>query len=461
MPGNRRPLMLSNNFFARRPFLLRILPVACCLGVVIAGCNNDSSAECQYNSDCAMGQFCNTGTCQVEKQTPSDSSPFSTGSDIDTGVETEDSPYPDSSTAVTGDTADTTATDSSPGAVIGCSRNADCDDHNPCTQDYCDFSAKPYHCSATALPEGALCDDQNPCNGRDICQHTECVHIDPPCQTSIPPGGCIAYVGACNPGAAEICTYTTESAANGTLCTTTDACFQGVCQEGECSNVANPCSENDLPCVTGACVAGGKMPGEYDCETLPLTEGQFCRVSSAENPCAATPSNPNYADGTCHQTASGPMCILGDARICYDATLPNICSAEVCSPADGSCQEVPATDVSIAADCNSTLTIPATRFVTREYASYPPPCDPINAQGRELAVTLNITTATNVTAEVISEDEQNISLHHLTDMCNPSSCVSNAYQSLTMIGMLPSDAIIVEAGLGDPPKSLQLVITCN
>lgn len=147
--------------------------------------------------------------------------------------------------------------------------------------------------------------------------------------------------------------------------------------------------------------------------------------------------------------------------MCFDSSLPNICTAQVCVQDSGSCIDVPEADVSIQANCGDTVTIEADDFITRDYYLYPLPCLPIDVRGQEVALTLTITAATNVTIDVTDDGGQDISLHHLTDMCDPSTCQSNAYDTLSVTNMAPTDAILVEAGIGNPPESIELTVTCN
>ena len=88
-------------------------------------------------------------------------------------------------------------------------------------------------------------------------------------------------------------------------------------------------------------------------------------------------------------------------------------------------------------------------------------CIPMDVRGQELALTVALNEATDVTVAVVDDGGQDFKLHHLTDMCDPSTCQSNAHDTLTVTGMRPADAILIEPGIGYPPETSRISITCD
>src|SRR5262249_40540111 len=110
-----------------------------------------------------------------------------------------------------------------PGA---CTTAADCDDHNPCTDDVCSV-ALPHVCSNPLRGAGAPC-------GGDFCSG---------------PRTCTAG-GVCQVGTPANC--------NDNNACTVDTCSAGACHNaaiaGCCTSVAD-CNDNNA-CTTDACVGG-------------------------------------------------------------------------------------------------------------------------------------------------------------------------------------------------------------
>lgn len=154
-------------------------------------------------------------------------------------------------------------TDVAEGGVAGaapgsCQEERDCDDHNPCTTDTCQFE----RCSYTANTEPCA-DDGDPCTD-DVCEVSACTHPDNgscECQGS---AECddhdVCTDDACDAGT---CTYTNNTAAcadDGSSCTK-DQCAAGECRHTdngscECSK-AGDCDDSD-PCTSNQCTAAGK-----------------------------------------------------------------------------------------------------------------------------------------------------------------------------------------------------------
>lgn len=436
---------------------------------VVVSCRDDDDG-CTNNNDCGIGEFCVNGNCDEIFWNNSDTS-SSSDSAADTVVGSDANPDSDSvfdtNTASGSDTntdsASDTNTDSEtvPSIVHECISNEECDDDNPCTSDFCNTSTVPFVCDTTDKMNGTFCDDTDPCNGRETCEDGVCTSSETPCVSSTPVNGCVQYVATCTPDGDALCAYTTAPVADGTPCLNTTSCTPGTCSAGECTNIQNPCAELAEKCVESSCEVTGPATSDYTCHTTPVPDGRSCLFPQSENICYETGDEDHLFAGHCYTNGDTSTCYLGDRRSCYDSTSPSICSAQVCQSTDGSCLDIPKADVSVSAECGETVAIFEEDFVTRQYYSYSPSCFPIDVRGKEVALLLSIPAATDVIVTVVNDGGQDISLHHLTDMCDPNTCQSNAYDALSITGMLPTDAILVEAGLGAPPVGIELSVSCN
>lgn len=420
------------------------------MGPLLLSCDDDS--KCHGNSDCGGNRICIHGDCVTNPRSTDDSA---TASDS-----TSDSTVP--STDTDDFQTDTIRdTDTVPYSDTPCLSNLDCDDGNPCTRDSCNLNAEPYRCRAVPIADGTTCNDGDACRGQGVCQNGMCTGAEPLCVTTTLPGECVTYVATCTPDAADVCAYTATPVENGTPCTMGDACSRGACLDGECMDAQNPCNVDDSPCEISTCVASGTRPDDFECQRITVPDGEACRILKVDDPCATSSGTPDYVDGYCFAQGNAATCFAGENRICFDAALPNICTAQVCVQEDGSCADVPVADVSVLVNCGDTVALTAADFITREYWQYPSPCAPIDVRGKEVALTVGLTAATAVTVTVTDDGGQSVSLHHLTDMCDPTTCQDNAIGTLTIPAMQPADAIVVEAGIGEPPTTIQLSISCN
>ncbi|MBN2342398.1 MAG: hypothetical protein JXR45_12970 [Deltaproteobacteria bacterium] len=422
----------------------QIIVVTLCL-LLLTSCDDD--AECSSNNDCAEDEICQNKTCVQRFTNDSETEP-STSTDGDADSDSDS------------DVDSGTDTDSNVNGVI-CTSNDQCDDGNPCTSDFCNTSVAPYVCDVSNRTDGTSCDDGDPCTGTNVCENGTCTSPNPPCTESAQTSGCQAYEVSCNPADfPNLCVYETVNVPDGTPCIKGSPCLEGICSAGECVDANNPCINDDNPCTATTCTPLEQQIGEFDCTVNIAPDLNECLVSSQSESCFAT-SVLDYALGYCFATDDESQCIIGEDRICYDATLPNICTAQVCVPSDGSCEDVPEADVSIHVDCGSTVVLEPADFITRDYYYYAEPCRAIDGRGKELALTINITEPTDVTVELIDNGGKLVSLHHLTDMCDITTCQNNEIGDLSITAMAPTDAIIVESGPGNPPESIELTITCN
>jgi len=141
-----------------------------------------------------------------------------------------------------------------------------CDDSNPCTDDFGAYPACIY------LNNTVVCDDGNACTVGDRCQEGNC--------TSGTATVCTAsdqchVAGTCDPATG---TCSNPSAANGTSCSDGNACTVGdTCQEGNCtSGTATVCTASDQCHVAGTC-----DPSTGVCSNPNKTDGSACHDGSA------------------------------------------------------------------------------------------------------------------------------------------------------------------------------------
>jgi Tol biopolymer transport system component len=159
----------------------------------------------------------------------------------------------------------TTAAPGEGAEVASCTKNADCDDDNPCTKDKCDQGAgqcefKP-HDQGNHFGQPIACDDGNACTSGDVCHAGACAGVDVPDGSACSDGNACTRSDACQAGA---CT-----GASPVVCAASDQCHEaGTCDPatGSCSDPAAPdgtacddvvtCSGQDT-CQAGVCTVPG------------------------------------------------------------------------------------------------------------------------------------------------------------------------------------------------------------
>jgi hypothetical protein len=226
----------------------------------------------------------------------------------------------------------------------------DCDDGNACTNDFCDAVQGCLHedkagsCSdgdacttndacagGTCIPGPALdCDDGNPCTN-DWCNPAEgCAHGNASGQCSdgnACTDGDTCVNGICTPGPALDCD-------DDNACTT-DSCLPAsgckhVNKSGSCSD-GDACTTNDA-CVGGTCVPGPAL----DCDDGNPCTNDWCNPAEG---CAHGNASGQCSDGnTCTDgdTCVNGLCTPGPALDCDD---DNVCTTDSCLPASG-CKHV-------------------------------------------------------------------------------------------------------------------------
>ena len=185
--------------------------------------------------------------------------------------------------ACTGNTGETFETDAAEDTrvLIGCQEQEDCDDGNPCTLDVC---SSDHHCQ-NIVQIGSTCDDNDACTQQDQCITSgACSGIPINCSDD---NECTT--DQCDPatGCQNIPGPNGEPCDDDDLCSTGDACLEGIC-----TPTAEVTCEDTNP---GDCLLTFCNPNSGQCNSIqPLPEGESC---SDSNPC--TTGETCTAQGTC------------------------------------------------------------------------------------------------------------------------------------------------------------------
>jgi hypothetical protein len=217
-------------------------------------------------------------------------------------------------------------------AAWACTRNADCNDNNPCTTDTCAET-----CVHTPVATGTACNDNNACTTGDACNSAGqcagtavvCTALDQ-CHAA---GVCSSLTGTCS----------NPLVADGTGCTDGNACTLGdICQAGTCKpGSLKSCTALDQCHSVGACA-----PTTGLCSNPIVTNGTACTDGNA---C------------TLGDTCSGGVCVAGMAKKC--AALDSCHVAGACAPATGMCANPVAAD-GTSCDWEATQGRPSDRCTT-------------------------------------------------------------------------------------------------
>ncbi|HEX4341626.1 MAG TPA: MYXO-CTERM sorting domain-containing protein [Polyangiaceae bacterium] len=183
-----------------------------------------------------------------------------------------------------------------------------CSDGIACTVDTC---KEPTGCnfdtSACGCTKDADCDNKNPCDGKETCNTTTLT-----CRSGTPID-CSASSDACNTGTCSPATGTCSAVpkGNGTVCNDGNACTTNdACQSGACKGTAVVCTASDQCHDAGTC-SGGVCSNPAKANGVTCNDQNACTTGDV---CAA---------GVCR----GPGTLA-----CNDG---NACTADVCNPATG------------------------------------------------------------------------------------------------------------------------------
>ncbi len=204
-----------------------------------------------------------------------------------------------------------------------CTGDAECDDQNPCTDDFCDPSSGCRY-EHNTVP----CDDGDTCTAGDHCQDGACIPGEPidcddlnPCTDNY-----------CDPSSGCRFENNTSPCNDQDICTAGDHCQDGACMPGEpvdCDD-QNECTDDACNPETGACEHSYNRnrcddlnPCTYDDKCIQGTCTGAAYFCNDGNPCT---DDFCTGDGLCSfENSTGPC---DDHNIC---TGPDACQDGVCT----------------------------------------------------------------------------------------------------------------------------------
>ena len=359
-----------------------------CITPVNLGCGCAEAADCAGFEDgnpCTGTLICSGGQCAIDPATvvtcdgDGDSACLHNACQADTGecamtARADGAPCDDGDLCTTGGACVA-------GSCAGIAK--ECDDGNPCTDDFCD--AATGSCSGNQTADDAPCDDGNPCTDGTACANGGCAGganscdactVDDDCAASEDGDACngtlVCVDEACvvDPDTVVLCAGTTDpcvvvacDSATGTCetsqpegaacedgdpCSLGDSCSGGVCQAG----AALDCGE-DTTCGTAACdpAAGGCVHSnkfgscndDNPCTIPDLCLGGECLFNQNTCPCSA--------DGDCDaqivdKCLGTPECglagcqILPDTNVVCDTAGDTACVFTACQAESGACEVI-------------------------------------------------------------------------------------------------------------------------
>jgi len=309
----------------------RKLIVALALAALAACGGNDDKCKCGPMQVCVDGKCVPIGDGRVDGMDSggddgSVSPDGNEGTVDDDGGGGDAAPDPFDEEGVQPDGGDATGEDAEEeeACATPCETEAQCDDSNPCTEDWCAPITKCCVWFSETL-NYVPCGDDLFCNGYDYCLSGTCTHEDPNCS-----GDSECSIRTCDE-VNDVCTSTPRPDGtpcdNGLFCDGTD----NVCDDGYCQ-YRWPC-----PATTGnSCTTYACYEAEPHCREEAKLDGDPCPDANACNGyefCAA---------GSCSKRI--PACFDGDP-----------CTQDTCVEATGDCV-VPAPPI---ADCTNCAGDPA------------------------------------------------------------------------------------------------------
>ncbi len=310
----------------------------------VLGCLNKplDDVPCSDGNACTTGDVCQEGTCLAGGALNCDDSNPCTDDSCQaaSGCQhvTHSLPCDDGNLCSLGDVC-------SEGECIAGSP-LDCDDQNPCTLDNCDPLQGCVYKSLT----GEACDDGDACTVAGHCTAGQCVSNPLECDDDNP-----CTDDFCDPATGCIHTLNKAPCDDGDLCTINDTCQLGECLSSGPLNCmdGNPCTEDGCSPEVGCTFK--PIKGECDdnnaCTLNEQCQNGFCTASGwldcdDENPCTndlcsplsgclnqfntvpCNDGNPCTANDACFEG----NCKSGGPAVCNDN---NPCTDDSCDPASG------------------------------------------------------------------------------------------------------------------------------
>ncbi|MCO4763411.1 MAG: hypothetical protein KC502_17980 [Myxococcales bacterium] len=291
---------------------------------------------------CTAGDACNTGVCKPGALLKCDDNNSCTSDSCDPKSGCVNTPL---SGACTDGDACTTGDACQGGVCKGQALNVKeaCDDNNQCTIDACD---KKTGCTNTALVNKS-CDDGNSCTQNDTCVKGSCKGGTNTCACTKNSDCSVKEDGnACN--GTLFCDKNNECKVNPVTIVKCDTSKDNYCLKTSCAIKTGKC-EQDIKSNGTPCDADGSL-----CTTKDACNGGKCAAGSIlpcddVNPCTADSCDPkkgcvhtpqggacNADDNAC---TAGDKCVLGKcaAGKIKDCNDNNPCTADSCDKSTGKC----------------------------------------------------------------------------------------------------------------------------
>jgi hypothetical protein len=241
--------------------------------------------------------------------------------------------------------------------------DADYDDANPCTKDFCDQGIQVRHLPITDL--AIVCDDGDACTAGDTCVQGACAGQKQDCSDGIlcTQDGCDSKQGCTHKGVSSLCD---SSACAVMVCDLATGCTATGIATGQGCDDGDACTAGDTCSVTGACSGTPTCActADSDCKNTNLCLGAPTCVegkcvsdptlavqcdTAADGPCVKTECDPVVGQCKAKAAADGKACDDGDActtsSVCGQGKCTgqgalacddkNGCTADSCSPVTG------------------------------------------------------------------------------------------------------------------------------
>lgn len=257
------------------------------------------------------------------------------------------------------------------GTTTGCTTDDECATGDPCSTRRCNTTTGACE-MATASPDGTPCDDGSACTSGDACQAGTCFGVGTDC-SALDDGVCV--VGACDPATGECGAVPVEDGTtcdDGLACTDGDMCMAGACVAGaprDCSSLTDVCNVGRCDEAAGGCVQtpladGVSCDDGSLCTTTNRCFGGVCDgapvdCSALDDQCAVGTCEPSTGRCSALPVVDGSACDDFDGCTAVDRCmsgvctgtsrvsctfLDNQCNVGTCNPSTGSCSAVPVAD---------------------------------------------------------------------------------------------------------------------
>ncbi len=321
-----------------------------------------NGTSCSDGTLCTAGDICTAGSCAGKPVDCDDKNPCT----LDTcdpiaqcKHDAANTPCDDNNACTTDDVCAAKKCNGTPINVA-----TECGDGNPCTTDTCDKIAG---CIYTANTLG--CNDGNACTIGDTCASKVCksgtntcsCQQDSDCAASEDGNLCNGTLFCDKSGVSNQCKVNPATII--TCSTLGDGpCSQTTCdpQSGKCAALNVPdgksCDADGSVCTSNdACVAGACVPGALkSCNDNNVCTDDACdSVLGCVNTANVSPCDSDGNACTQNDTCSGKICLVGPTKVCDDGV---DCTTDSCNHATGFCVFDPA-PTTVACDDGNACTL--------------------------------------------------------------------------------------------------------